>query len=302
MVRQNYKTASTPTLELIKKANKTNSYEKLDMMHLVLTRSAMLKDEIIVFKISSTILGNEDLLTRFLKSIALFSACQAKVVIVHEGGVAVENALKLFGINSGKIQDMQMSDYKSASIIEMVLSGHINKKIVSMLCEMGCNTIGISGKDCDIIRAQQKAKKVKNDNIVSFGFGADPVMINTSSILMLLESDMSVVLSPIASGDNGTTCIIDANIISSLLAAALAAKYLILPCDTPGKEYNGIILTDYDRHHLKQIRSDPKSSAEFKVILDTATSAMDNYVDYICIVDEQNPESILQSIFGIETE
>ena len=138
--------------------------------------------------------------------------------------------------------------------------------------------------------------------MVNLGFASDPTMINAEAILMLLESDMAVVLSPIASCNSGTTCIIDTNLTSALLASALTAKYLILPCSEPNIDDGGMIVTDYDRHHLKQMRADPRSSNDFKLILDTASSALDNYVDYICITDEQMPEAILQTIFCTEKE
>ena len=113
---------------------------------------------------------------------------------------------------------------------------------------------------------------------------------------------MVVVLSPIASNINGTTCIIDTNVASALLASALTAKYLILPCTEPNIDDGGVIITDYDRGHLKQMRLDPRSSNDFKLIVDTAASALDNCVDYICITDEQMPEAILQTIFCTDSE
>ena len=167
---------------------------------------------------------------------------------------------------------------------------------------MGCNTIGISGKDCDIIKAEQRSRKARHNNVVNIGFASDPTMINAEAILSLLDSDIAVVLSPIASSDSGTTCIIDTNVTTALLASALTAKYLILPCADPNIDDGGMVITDYDRHHLKYMYADPRSSNDFKLILDTATSALDNYVDYICIADETNPDAILRSIFCTQKE
>jgi len=303
MVRQNYKTVSTSTLALIKKVEKSIPHRESDLVHQIISRSAMIRDEVVVMKITSHILNNEELLEKFLKNIALLHETGARVLMIHDIDTEIlEHALEFFGVDKAKFKDIQMSDHKSASIVEMVMSGYINKKLVSMLCEMGCNAIGISGKDCDIIRAEQRVRKVQNDNVVNIGFASDPNMINAEAILMLMESDMLVVFSPIASCNNGTTCIIDTNVTSALLATTLTAKYLILPCEDPNIDDGGIIVTDYDRHHLKQMRADPRSSNDFKLILDTATSALDNYVDYICITDETMPESILQAIFCRENE
>ena len=302
MVRQNYKTVSTSTLELIKKIDKSNHHKESDLVHQIISRSAMIRDEIVVTKITSHILNNEELLKKFLKNIALLYESGARVLIIHDISNALEQALEFFGVDKTKFKDIQMSDHKSASIVEMVMSGYINKKIVGILCEMGCNAIGISGKDCNIIRAEQRIRKVQHNNIVSIGFASDPTMINAEAVLMLLESDMLVVLSPIASCNSGTTCIIDTNVTSTLLASALAAKYLILPCEDPNIDDGGMIVTDYDRHHLKQMRADPRSSNDFKMVLDTATSALDNYVEYVCITDDKMPESILQAIFCRDNE
>ena len=301
MVRQNYKTASTNTLELIKKVNKCNTYKDFNLIHQILSRISIIKDEIIVAKISSFILNDDDILKRFLKNITLLQESGARVLIVHDASDALDDAMEFFGVTKSKFHDMQMSDHKSANIVEMVLSGYINKKIVGMLCEMGSNALGISGKDCDIIRAEQRLRQIKHNNVVNFGFAADPTMINAEALLTLLESDMVIVLSPIATCNSNTTCILDTNVTSALLASALTAKYLILPCSEPNIDDSGImVVTDYDRHHLKQMRADPRSSHDFKLILDTAMSAIDNYVDYICIADERKPDTILQSIFCTE--
>jgi len=292
----------TNTLELIQKASKSPPHKEFDLVHRILSRSALLKDEIVVVKISAFILNDDDILQRFLSNIALLHSSGARLLIVHDASDALEHAMDFFGVAKSKFHDIQMSDHKSANILEMVLSGHINKKIVSILCKAGCNAIGISGKDCDIIQAEQRVKKVQNNNIVNLGFTADPTMINAEALLTLLESDTAIVLSPIASCSNGTTCILDTNITSALLASALAAKYLILPCSDPNIDDGGMVITDYDRHQLKQMRSDPRSSSDFKLILDTANSALDNYVDYICIADETKPDSIIQSIFCTEKD
>ena len=260
----------------------------------------MLKDELVVAKISSNIINNDELLKRFLKIISLLHACQAQLLLVHDTSTAVDNALEIFGLDKTNARDMHMSDHKSAGIVEMVLSGHIGKKIVSKLSDMGCNALGISGKDCDIIRATQRLKQSTNDKIVNFDFTSDPITLNAGPLLTLLESNMIVVFSPVASSEDGITCIIDPNVTTSLLASALAAKYMILPCARPNIDSSGVMMTDFDMHQLHQMRSDPKSSDEFKLMIDTATSAIDNDVDYVCMVDEEDPESILQTIFCTE--
>lgn len=303
MVRQNYKTVSTNTLELIKKTSISATHEDFDLIHQILGRSATLKEEIIVSKISSHILNDNSLLKRFLKNIALLHAAGAKILLIHEASDALQETMNLFGVDQANFHDAQMSDHKSMNIIEMVLSGHLNKKIVSMLCEIGCNTLGISGKDCNLIRAEQKLRKKSQNNIINIGFSSDPIMINAETIITLLESNIAIVISPIASGNNNTTCMIDANIATALIASALAAKYLILPCDDPNiNDAEGIIITDYDRHQINQMKIDSKSSNDFKIILDTACSALDNYVDYICITDSKKPDAILRTIFCTEKE
>ena len=281
--------------------NKTQQQADFDLVHKVITKASLLKDEIIVVKIPSLILNDQALMSQFLKNISLLNACDARILLVHDYSDMVETTMDLFGIDKSILSNMHVSDHKYASVVEMVLTGYINKKIVAELCQIGCKAVGISAKDGELIRARQKTKKLASNNVVNFGFVAEPVMVNPELILTLLESNMIVVLSPVAMCDNGSTCLIDTNVTTALIASSLAAKYLVLPAQNPNINADGILLTEDNKKLFKQMHSDLASTPEFKEILDTALSALNNYVDYVCITDASKVDAVVQTIFyGIE--
>lgn len=307
MVHQSYKTVSTNILELVQKANKSQTETSADIIHRIISRSSMLRDEIVVAKISNHILQDDVLLNEFLKNMALLSDAGARIVLVHDIGDAFEYARDILGIDEEKFKAQNISDYKSMNLIEMIVSGHVNKKIVSILCDMHVNAIGVSGKDCEILKASQRicteiSSEQKRDNVVRIGFVSDPAMINIESVISLLDSGMMIVFSPIATSiDGGSTCLVDANICSALMASAMVARYLILPCekhDFGGEvDFGGIVLGDKNRQFIEHMKLDSDSSENLRIILDVAANALDNNVESVCISDENDPGSILSSIF-----
>ncbi|MEY3196927.1 MAG: hypothetical protein RLZZ59_295 [Pseudomonadota bacterium] len=296
-MRKPCKTASTNiSLELVGNTSKKLVPAGHEMIHKILTKAAALKDEVVVVKIPSEIINNDYLLNQFLRNMMMLHSSGVRLVMVHDYDV-VDHIADLFGFDVKAAKQNQMSDFKSSKIVEMMLSGYINRKIVSMLCDMGCETLGISGKDCNTIRATQKVSKISSDNLINIGFVAEPTMINPEILLGFMDSDVALVVSPIASCDNGSTCVIDTNITAAIIAAALSAKYLILPSKNPNIDGAGIVFTDMDKMYMRQMKLDPKSSESFKAILDTAISAIDNYVEYVCVLDSANPENIVEQIF-----
>ena len=293
MVYQSYKIVSINTSNPSRSPSVCN-LENFDVIGNILDTARNIQDEAIVCKLSATILNNDLLLDSFINNIKLLSLTGAKVLIIHDISEIIESSIDLFGI---KIPKDGVYDYKSSQILEMIVSGYINKKIVSLMCNNNINAIGISCKDCNLIRAQKFAKPSKNQKILNIKFDALPIMVNPEALASLFDSNMVVVCSPIASTTDNTTCILNTNLTASLLASTLGAKYLIFPNNTSHKELNKIFSNENKEILESHINSN--NTITNIDLYGAALNAIENYVENVSIIDESDPKALINSIFSI---
>lgn len=288
------------------KSKKTNpilaNNDISNIKHLI-KKSNEIRGKIIVLKLTSTIIENEELLSNFIENVYLITLCGAKIFIVHDHTNMVKHTLALFGLNEKLIQNISVSDHKSSKIVEMVVSGYINQLIVSKLCSFGCNAIGISGKDTNMIQAKKSKflhKKTNNSEIIDVGFVSEPVLINPEILLHFEDSDIIPVISPIASDENGATHLLDVNLVTSLISIALDADYLIFPCTEH-------ILINYkssnnsnDYEPLRKILAkNNTANYQSKSLLEAAGSAIENSSNSVYFVDAAAPDAVLMSLFNL---
>ncbi|WP_425362857.1 acetylglutamate kinase [Candidatus Tisiphia endosymbiont of Hybos culiciformis] len=264
----------------------------------IIRRSSEVRDQVMVFKLPSLIIGDDKLLTSFAEVIQLLDSCGIKIFIVHDHTNLVNDTLKLFGCDEKFIDNIKVADYKSSQIIEMVLSGYINKRIVSKLCSLGCYAIGISCKDANLIQAKKSKllhKRDMNKDVIDIGFISEPVIVNPEILINFEDSNIIPVIAPVASDEKGNTHLLDVNMTASIIASSLNAEHLVLLCDgTEFTEENYIRVQDVNV--LKEMLNeavDPKKVG----LIGAALSAIQNNTDYVHFLNATFPDSILLSIF-----
>lgn len=189
------------------------------------------QNEIFVIKCGGSILSNEDMRCSILEDITLLSYVGVNPVIVHGGGPAINESLALQDKDSKFIEGLRVTDEETMEVVEMVLSGKINKDIVGGLNEKGGKAVGISGKDGRLI----KSKKLKlPENNSDLGYVGEIVSINPSIIDRLIDSCYIPVIAPIGSDDDGNSYNINADTVAGRLAQALGAEKLIFLTDVDG--------------------------------------------------------------------
>jgi acetylglutamate kinase len=174
-------------------------------------------------------------------------------VIVHGGGPQINDMLAQLGIRSKFVRGMRVTDQATMDVVEMVLVGHTNKEIVSLMNRHGGRAVGLSGKDGELIRARRM--KVAPDGSgtgesVDIGMVGEVVGIDATVIDTLDRSDFIPVIAPVGVSDTGETLNINADLVAAKVAEALHAEKLILLTDVEGirDESGGIVQTlDSDR-------------------------------------------------------
>jgi acetylglutamate kinase len=160
-------------------------------------------------------------------------------VVVHGGGPQIGKMLERLKIKSSFVQGLRVTDAETVEIVEMVLSGSINKQIVTAINNAGGKAIGLSGKDAGLIRAERVTRKLKDpdsniERVLDLGFVGEPSHIDPTILDTLYESDIIPVIAPIGFGEDGETYNINADTVAGAIAGAIEARKLMILTDVVG--------------------------------------------------------------------
>src|SRR5438445_1352023 len=175
----------------------------------------------------------------FSQDIVLMKQTGIDPVVVHGGGPQIGAMLKRLGINSTFIDGLRVTDEAAVEVVEMVLTGSINKQIVTSINAAGGRAVGLSGKDGNLIVAK-KLERMKLDAAslemkpVDLGFVGEPDKINAEVIGAIMKSELIPVIAPIGVGPKGETYNINADTVAGAVAGAMKAERMILLTDVEG--------------------------------------------------------------------
>ena len=176
-----------------------------------------------VVKIGGNVLDNEAALRQFC---SLFAALEGPKVLVHGGGALASKMQERLGQQPVKIQGRRVTDSDTLQIVTQVYAGWCNKQLVSLLQAEGCNAIGLSGCDGNVVTASKRPPLEIDGTPVDFGFVGDvtPASVNRPLLESLLQLGLVPVLSPINHDGKGTLLNTNADTVASSVAAALGAE------------------------------------------------------------------------------
>jgi acetylglutamate kinase len=239
----------------------------------------------------------------FAQDIVLMKQTGIEPVVVHGGGPQIGDMLKRLSIPSTFIDGLRVTDAAAIDIVEMVLTGSINKHIVSGINAAGGRAVGISGKDGNLILAR-KLERTKIDPAslevkpVDLGFVGEPEAINPEVLRRIMHSDLIPVIAPIGIGRQGETYNINADTVSGAVASAMQAERLILLTDVEG-------VLDQDRKLIPKLTV----AEAHKLIkngtirggmipkIETAIEAVEAGVKAAVILDGRIPHVLLLELF-----
>ncbi len=185
--------------------------------------------KIVVIKYGGSAMVDDRIKETVIEDIVLMKLVGLKPVIVHGGGNEISEMLKSLGKKSEFINGLRVTDQDTVEVVEMVLSGKINKGIVQLIQNHGINAVGISGKDGRTLKVVKK----QTDGI-DIGFVGEITEVDTKLICSLLEHDFIPVIAPLGTDQAGQTYNINADYAASAIAGALKAEKLLFLTDVEG--------------------------------------------------------------------
>ena len=212
----------------------------------------------IVIKYGGHAMTNKEMQNSFAKDIALLQQVGTKPVVVHGGGPQIETMLEKLNIKTDFVDGLRVTDKDTVNVVEMVLSGAINKSIVAAITSAGARAVGISGKDGGLIKAEKiKSRRDPNsaiEKVVDLGFVGKPTNIENKVLNALMEGSLIPVVAPLGLGNDGQTYNINADTVAGAISSSLNAKRMLMLTDVPGVlDKNGKLIKELSSEEAKKL-------------------------------------------------
>ena len=274
----------------------TSYAEKAKILVDALPYIKRLNSKTIVIKYGGSALTDPVIKDTIINNIALMKLVGMKPVLVHGGGPEINTMLGRLDVKSEFIGGLRITSNEAMEIVEMVLSGKVNKSIVSDIETKGVRAIGISGKDGGTIKARQLIK-----NEVNYGQVGEVDCIDTSLICSLINNDFIPVIAPVGQDDAGNTYNINADYVAMDIAAALKAEKLLFLTDVPGilKDINdpGSVINFLGLEEIDPLIRDGTISGGMIPKIESCRSVVKRGVNNAHIIDGRVENCLLLEIF-----
>ena len=248
----------------------------------------------IVIKYGGSAMADKTLQNAVFRDLALLSSVGVQIVVVHGGGPEINQWLEKLGIKPVFLDGLRITDTETMDVVEMVLTGRVNKQIVSGINNHGRMAIGLSGIDGGLIEA-----RTLGDG--SHGLVGEVAKVNTKLLSPLLEKGYVPVISSVANSSDGRSHNINADTVSGELAAALGAEKLILLTDTPGILRNendpSSLIEKLRLSEARELIDRGIVKAGMKPKVECCIRSLAQGVNAAHIIDGRTPHSLLLEVF-----
>lgn len=259
-------------------------------------------EQTVVIKFGGHAMGDEALSDAFAQDIVYLKQSGVNPIVVHGGGPQIADMLKKLDIKSDFVHGLRVTDKATVEIVEMVLTGKINKEIVSAINRQGGKAVGISGKDANLMIAKKITEmpdpKTNKIGKVDIGYVGDPQEVNPHIVEVISKSDLIPVIAPVGISREGETLNINADTFASALAARMQAKRLLLLTDVAGvldgnKKLIERLTTDQARALIK----DGTISGGMIPKIEGCIEVVEAGVEAVVIIDGRVPHCVLLELF-----
>jgi acetylglutamate kinase len=264
-----------------------------------------------VVKYGGHAMVDEDLKKDFALDIILMKYVGLNPVVVHGGGPQIGSFLKKLSIQSEFVDGMRVTDKQTMDVVEMVLVGKVNKEIVTLINQNGGQSVGLSGKDGNLITARkmQYVRRKADDQppeIIDIGMVGEVTGVNNDLLERLITGQFIPVIAPVGVGENGETYNINADHVAGRIAASLKARKLILLTDTQGVlDQKGDLISSIQGKDSQNLIDNGTVTGGMIPKINCCVEAIKGVVRKAHIIDGRKAHAILLEIFtneGIGTE
>jgi acetylglutamate kinase len=246
---------------------------------------------VVVIKFGGNAMGDQDAMAEFARDIVLMRQVGVNPVVVHGGGPMINEMLAKLGIKSEFVRGKRVTDKATVEVVEMVLTGLVNKRIVQAIMDEGGRAVGLSGKDDDLMVAEADDPEL--------GFVGRPVEMNVQVLRDLFTAGIIPVVAPVATGmDPNETFNVNGDTAAGAIAGALKADRLLLLTDVPGvKDATGEVVTQITPDQVRAMIADGTIAGGMIPKTETALKAIDEGVRAVVILDGRLPNASLLELF-----
>ena len=252
--------------------------------------------KVVVVKYGGNAMLNEELKAAVMEDIILLSTIGIKVVLVHGGGPEINNMLSKIGKESKFVDGLRYTDSETMEVVQMVLTGKLNKDIVGLLLQKGGKAVGLSGVDSGLIRA----RKIEKD----LGFVGEVTSVNPEIINSLLDKGFIPVVSTVALGEEGDSSRynINADTAAAKIAVALKAEKFVQLTNVPGVLRNiddsSTLIKRIERTALGSLKATGIIAGGMIPKIECCLTALEGGVPRTHIIDGRVPHSLLIEMFS----
>jgi len=247
-------------------------------------------DAIVVIKLGGHAMTSDEAMDSFARDVVLMRQVGINPVIVHGGGPMINALLDKLEIKSDFVNGKRVTDAATMEVVEMVLSGTVNKRIVQAINKQGGRAVGLSGKDANLVVCDPADPEL--------GLVGNPSEINPEVIRTLFENDLIPVIAPLGAGRNGETFNINGDTVAGAIAGALSADRLLLLTDVSGvKNADGDVLTEMNSDQIREMTASGVIAGGMIPKTETALAALEEGVKAVVILDGRAPNACLLELF-----
>ncbi len=258
----------------------------------------------VVVKVGGHAMGDAAAMARFARDIVLMKQCGVNPVVVHGGGPQINEMLERLGVKSEFAAGLRVTTEETVEVVEMVLAGVINKRIVAAINGQGGRAVGLSGKDAHLMVCRKAVHTTRDpdsaiERALDLGFVGEPVRVDPGVLETFLASDLIPVVAPIGVGEDPTeTFNVNADTAAGAIAAAVGAERLLLLTDTEGvKDRSGAVLTRLTRADIEALTADGTIAGGMIPKTRTALAAVEGGVGGSVILDGRAAHAVLLELF-----
>ena len=247
-------------------------------------------DATVVIKLGGHAMGSDEGMASFARDVVLMRTVGINPVVVHGGGPMIDAMLDRLGVESRFVRGKRVTDAETLRVVEMVLGGEINKRIVQAINTAGGRAVGLTGKDADMITCTADDPEL--------GFVGRPEAVDPRLLHSLFRDEMIPVIAPIGTGAGDETYNINGDTAAGAVAGALGADRLLLLTDVAGvKGADGAVVTELTAAQVQAMTEDGTIAGGMIPKTQTALDALRAGTRAVVILDGRVPNAVLLELF-----